>query len=81
MTVIADTHVHLYPCFDTARLLGGLQARLSALVPGAVQAVFLTEGRGLRAFDDLSGRFDAWAVKASPEAVCLAAPPVDGHEI
>ena len=81
MMVIADTHVHLYPSYDTVRLLDGLHARLSALAPGAVQAAFLTEGKGFRAFDDLSGRFGAWTVEPSPEPGCLLATCDDDAEM
>lgn len=81
MTVIADTHVHVYSCYDVARLLDGLQARLSALVPGAVQVAFLTEGKGVQAFDDLRGRLGAWTIGPSVESGCHVATREDGAAV
>lgn len=46
MTVIADTHVHLYPTYDVPRALRTLHANLNGLAPGATPVGFLTEASG-----------------------------------
>jgi hypothetical protein len=54
MTVIADTHVHLYPVYDTAAALHTLRRRLAALAPDAVPVGFLTASAGHDAFAALT---------------------------
>lgn len=51
--IIADTHVHLYPCYDLEAALRGLAGRLRALAPGAQAAAFLTERHDCHVFAGL----------------------------
>ncbi len=77
MELVADTHVHIYPCHDAARLLKNGADRLRALAetPDAVCAFFLTEGQGFHFFDRLRdgthGLPEQYAVETcrEPEAV------------
>jgi hypothetical protein len=55
MTIIAETHVHLYPGYDVPRALRTLRANLMALEPGAIPVGFLTEAAGHNAFVSLCG--------------------------
>jgi hypothetical protein len=66
MTVIADTHVHLYPRYDTAAALRTLQANLVALAPDAVPVGFLAEPAGHAAFAALAENGAAVCVNAEP---------------
>jgi hypothetical protein len=65
MTVIADTHVHIYPFHDRVALLDGAFRRLAALAPTAgASAICLTERHDCHAFRDLPGeRVETNAVK------------------
>jgi len=65
VTVIADTHVHIYPFHDREALIDGAFRRLAALVPAAeTRAICLTERHDCHAFRDLPGdRAEANAVK------------------
>ena len=47
--VVADTHVHLYPCYDTALALASLAANLGR-TPAAAHAAFFAERHDCRAF-------------------------------
>ena len=52
--IVADTHVHLYPCYDTELALRRLLSSLGeAAVEGAVAAAFLTESQGHHVFRDI----------------------------
>lgn len=53
MTVVADTHAHLYACYDLPAALGALIRNLHAHAPGAVALAFLAERRECRVFADL----------------------------
>ncbi|MBN1270224.1 MAG: hypothetical protein JXB04_11605 [Kiritimatiellae bacterium] len=56
MMLIADTHVHIYPCYDLAALLEHGARNLRALRPGtrdAVLALCLAEAQRYRIFRDL----------------------------
>lgn len=55
MDILADTHIHLYPQHDTAALIRGAVQRLrrAARDPEATCALFLTEGKGFRAYEQL----------------------------
>ncbi|MBN1557182.1 MAG: hypothetical protein JW951_03445 [Lentisphaerae bacterium] len=80
MTLIADTHVHLYPGYDLPAALAGLARRLGRLAPGACPAAFLAEARGCAAFDRLRQAGlpggGGWSVEcgAEPEALRLVPP-------
>ncbi|MFH0907433.1 MAG: hypothetical protein V1929_01545 [bacterium] len=65
MTVIADTHVHIYPFHDRDALIDGAFRRLAALAPMAgTWALCLTERHDCHAFRDLPGdRAEAHALK------------------
>ncbi len=67
MPLIADTHVHLYPCHDAGTLLDGVVDRLGVLAPGCERAIFLTERKecnwfGSAAQGELPG---GWSADAS----------------
>lgn len=53
MRVIADTHVHLYPCYDIRRSLDALRGNLSRLDGQAVCLGFLAERRDCRCFQEM----------------------------
>jgi len=55
LDLLADTHIHFYPRHDAATLIDGAVHRLrrAAGDPGAPCALFLTEGKGFRVFQDL----------------------------
>jgi hypothetical protein len=53
MSMIADTHVHLYPCYDPALAARTLIANLGRLNGRAVKAAFLAERAGSHAFRQL----------------------------
>jgi hypothetical protein len=50
--VVADTHVHLYPCYDLGSALASLAANL-ARTPAGAHVAFLAERRDCHAFDAL----------------------------
>lgn len=50
MPIVVDTHVHVYPEYDAARLLSDAAARLQALAPQATPAICLAERAGQRVF-------------------------------
>jgi hypothetical protein len=59
MRVVADTHVHLYSCYDLAAAFAGLGRRLADLAPGAVRVACLTERAECHFFRDLrQGKLD-----------------------
>jgi hypothetical protein len=53
MEFIADTHVHLYPCYDTAAALRFAMLRLAMLAPGLPRVLCLTERSDCHFFRDL----------------------------
>lgn len=75
MPVVADTHVHLYGCHDTAESYSLLVANLGRLAPGADQAALLAERHDCDAFGalNLAGGIRDTDVLARPsdEAGCL----------
>jgi len=52
--VVADTHVHLYDCYDWVRALAGLARGLGILSREGVQVGFLAEKAGVHALRELS---------------------------
>lgn len=78
MKLIADTHVHVYPCHDSARTFKSLLENLQALSVSAAKALFLTERADCHFFRDLAeGRVEppvpgtAFSVSAERECVTL----------
>ena len=61
MPIICDTHVHVYPCYDIAALIGHLTSGLAAIGPGQTMAALLTEGARYDVFSE-------WLQDASPLA-------------
>ena len=53
MKIVADTHIHLYPCYETARALRDLVVRLAGYDSGSQSAAFLTERNDCSAFCEL----------------------------
>jgi len=43
MKLIADTHIHLYPCYDLITAFDNLRLNLQQLAPGAARAAFFSE--------------------------------------
>jgi len=43
MKLIADTHIHLYPCYDLITAFDNLRLNLQQIAPGAARAAFFTE--------------------------------------
>lgn len=41
--IIADTHLHIYPCYDVAKALAGLFDNMGKIDPEGVKAAFLAE--------------------------------------
>ena len=80
--IVADTHAHLYACFDPGRALAGALARMRALGgPGAATALCLVE----RAGQDWFGRLEdkgapGLDVAPGPEPGTLALRSADGGE-
>jgi hypothetical protein len=84
--IVADCHVHYYPCYDWLTFLSRLRENLSRLHPQAVQAAFLTEGSAYNYFNDIKDghMLDAGGRIEIPtegeKTVCLrfavAAPPL-----
>ena len=56
MRYIADTHVHLYPCYDMAVAFNSLRRNLSALDSKAVQFAFLAERHDCHIFADFQSQ-------------------------
>ena len=56
MRLIADTHVHFYPCYNLRQALGTLRENLSSLDPDAVCMAFLAERHDCHFFRELSER-------------------------
>ena len=52
-SVVADTHVHLYPWYDLGAAVGGLVRRLGSLDGTSLPAAFLTERADCRYFSDV----------------------------
>jgi len=78
MKVIADTHVHLYPCHDPAAAFSCLLQNLARWDDAAVRAAFLTEAPGCRAFRDIregrlhpTGAGDTFVAAGEAEAAVL----------
>lgn len=53
MTIVVDTHVHLYPCYDLASAMSNLVDNLAKLGGNAVKAAFLTERQDCAYFKDM----------------------------
>lgn len=74
MELIADTHVHVYPVHDAARLIRTSANRLRrhAQTSDALCALFLVEGQGYQWFEQLrrgtAASPDGWAVEPAGEA-------------
>jgi len=43
MKLIADTHIHLYPCYNLITAFDNLRLNLQQIVPGVARAAFFTE--------------------------------------
>jgi hypothetical protein len=56
MSIVVDTHVHIYPVYELGAFVEGAAARLRALAPGAKPALCLTERTGQHLFADLMGQ-------------------------
>jgi hypothetical protein len=74
MSIVADTHVHVYGCHDAGSLLTAAARNLAAIAtdPGASKVLFLTERRDCRFFASLSAGETAisvgpWVPQSSPE--------------
>ncbi len=52
-SVVADTHVHLYPWYDLGAAVGGLSRRLGSFDGASLRAAFLTERSDGRYFSDV----------------------------
>lgn len=52
-SVVADTHVHLYPWYDLGAAVGGLSRRLRSFDGASLPAAFLTERSDCRYFSDV----------------------------
>ena len=76
MALIADAHVHLYPCYDLKRAVSTLARNLHALCVDAIPVAFLAERRGQGSFRDLLANPDLLApdfrVRPLPEPEALA---------
>lgn len=74
MDILADTHIHFYPQHDSAALIRGAVQRLrqAARDPEGACALFLTEGKGFRAYEQLkSGEFplpEGFSLSTTPES-------------
>ena len=53
MKIIADTHVHFYPCYQLGLALSTLINKLDTLVPDAIKAAFLVERSDCRFYAQL----------------------------
>jgi hypothetical protein len=53
LKILADTHLHLYPCYDLARALWGLMRNLEKMAAGAAHAGFLVERSGCDVFGEM----------------------------
>ncbi|MFC1497816.1 hypothetical protein ACFLS1_04980 [Verrucomicrobiota bacterium] len=53
MRIIADTHVHMYSCYDQAKVLRGLDDNLRRLGAGAVRTAFLVERYDCQYYSDI----------------------------
>ncbi len=73
--IIADTHVHFYPCCLISKAFHALLGNLSALDPSATKVAFLTERKECCFFSDLrSGRIPLphiFSVEETPEEGAL----------
>ena len=54
MNIVADTHLHVYPCYDAGVAIRNLVVNLGGLCPGAVKAAFLAERSGADWFSGLA---------------------------
>ncbi len=86
MSLVADAHVHVYPCHDLALALQSALANLAALGSAAAErdatfAVFLAERRDCHVFEGLAaGRVvcTGWAVAPCPEPAALRLTAAEG---
>jgi len=76
---LADTHVHVYPVHDAARLIGGAARRLRSLArsPDVALALFLTEAAGC----DFFNRVRAGAQSIGPGFSVAASAELEALEI
>jgi hypothetical protein len=59
MRIVADTHVHLYPCYDISLALDTLLAKLAAQIPEAESLAFMAERHDCNYFKALAeGKLD-----------------------
>ena len=88
--LLIDGHVHVYPCFDAARLLTAACANFdfamgrSSRTPTAFRVLFLTETSRDHWFRDAAaGRVQVpgWAFRPTEEPVSLIARREDGAEV
>jgi hypothetical protein len=63
MQIVADTHIHIYPCYDLNRSLESLIQNLSNMNDKAISAAFLAERHDCHFFSDVfAGRIDMKAI-------------------
>lgn len=65
MKVVADTHIHLYPCYDRNRALAQLQSSLQGIDQSAYHLAFLAERFDCSVFSELASaeQSGAWRVQ------------------
>lgn len=56
MRLVADTHIHIYPCYNSKQALDTLRTNLSHLNHGATCAAFLTERADCHFFSELRSK-------------------------
>jgi len=56
MNILADTHIHLYPCYDLKHALGILRANLSSLEPESIHLAFLAERYDCHYFQEIKDK-------------------------
>jgi hypothetical protein len=87
MSIVADTHLHVYGCHDAAALLTAASGNLAAIAgaPGATKVLFLTERRDCRFFADLAGSRGipggTWRAIPSPDPEVLTLADAAGESL
>jgi hypothetical protein len=56
MNILADTHIHLYPCYDLKRALKVLRSNLSGLGPDSTHMAFLAERYDCHYFQEIKDK-------------------------
>ena len=84
MTIVIDTHVHIYPFYDIADALSATLANLSTLSKSAVKIACLTEGGECNVYDAIaSGEYSeveaVFAVTQQPDSLLLQHKEIDGQ--